>query len=831
MSVSFRGFCLLSLGFLFLYSSLRAQERAALEDSPKTQAYRNTMLALAERQFRAGETNEARETLSALVIDFPEDAHLHTRLGYVYLKRDEFKQAEEVFQKAKDLDKNDVEAYVGLGLTYAEKPTRGLESLYNFRRAIAEAKRATKINPNYGPAYRLLGEVYERFEEDHTRALAYYQKYIDLEPDNPEGLYYYGLASVQAKQYDKIVAHIAPYIENHPETAQLMPIVAQGYFFNEEQQKALEIFERFLDTIEGSERQHYTDISYVASDKELAEYATFEGAERQAYRAQFWARRDPDILTKLNERVIEHYRRVWFARTFFSSNVYPWDKRGEVYIRYGEPDYRSRSTDLNFVQTPEVEAVRTQMAVDIYGPEAAFLTFTGPVFPVRTNRGEKGSLFERNDIRDENAFVGSEDEGGIGATVDTDLSQLSEEAGGTAEGYRIGFERNPFSQDGTVSSRVDEQTGRLNTRLQFGGYAPVTIDNEIDTVPWETWTFVQLNGGIEITFTDEMGNGRYDFAPLPEATIEDAEAISYITRMVEHTPDVIYQSAVSRTPDFYRPGLPGDFLNFYYDLAEFRGGDGQTQVEIYYGIPPEQVKAEESADSSFIHVQLAVALAAEGHTTIYRTAEEFVYQSGGVLDKSRGAFVPEVLTTHVPPGLYEVQVQMKDMISGRTGIYRQDLQIDDYRPSELQISDIELASSVATAGSERFKKDDVWIIPMPTRSYAMEQNVFAYFEIYNLTPDAFGQTRSMTEYKVRSSAMPSVGVFGAVASGLRTIFKSSKAQVSVTNEQVGREIDQKEYVEIILSKAKPGVNALEVSITDLVSGRTVEREVRFRYGE
>ncbi|MDA0711111.1 MAG: hypothetical protein O3B73_12975, partial [bacterium] len=176
-------------------------------------------------------------------------------------------------------------------------------------------------------------------------------------------------------------------------------------------------------------------------------------------------------------------------------------------------------------------------------------------------------------------------------------------------------------------------------------------------------------------------------------------------------------------------------------------------------------------------------------------------------------------------------VQMKDMISGRTGIYRQDLQIDDYRPSELQISDIELASSVATAGSERFKKDDVWIIPMPTRSYAMEQNVFAYFEIYNLTPDAFGQTRYMTEYKVRSSAMPSVGVFGAVASGLRTIFKSSKAQVSVTNEQVGREIDQKEYVEIILSKAKPGVNALEVSITDLVSGRTVEREVRFRYGE
>ena len=828
MNVSLRGWCVIFVAGLLMLAPLAAQEEGVADESTKTPAYRNTMLALGERQFKAGEINEALETFQSLVVDFPDDAHLYTRLGYVLLKRDDFKEAEDAFRIAKELDKNRVEAYVGLGLVLAEKPTRGIESLYNFRRAIAEAKRATKINPNYGPAYRLLGEVYERFEEDHTRALSYYAKYIELEPDNPEGLYYFGLAAIQAKEYKKIVAHISPYIQDHPDVVQLLPIAAQGHFYNDEPQKALELFERFLQNSEGSERQHYTEISYIASDLEMLEYQALVGPERQAYREQFWARRDPDILTKINERVIEHYRRVWFARVFFSSNVYPWDKRGEVYIRYGEPDYRSRSTDLNFVQSPEVETVRMQMAVDIYGPEAAFLTFTGPVFPVRTNRQQKGSLFDPNTPDDNNDFSASDD---IGGAVDEQLEEIDAAEGGEGQGYALGFERDPFSIDGTISSRLDEQTGRLNTRLQFGGYAPVTIDNEIDSVPWETWTYVQLNGGIEITFTDEMGNGRYDFAPLPEATIEDAEAISYITRMTEHTPDVVYQSAVSKTPDFYRPGLPGDVLNFYYDLAEFRGGDGQTQVEIYYGIPPEQVQAVETADSSFIHVQLAVALADEGHTTIYRAAEEFFYQSNSTLDKTKGAFVPELLKTQVPPGTYEVQVQMKDLISGRTGIYRQDLTIDDYRPAELQISDIQLASTIADTGSTKFKKEEVWIIPMPTRSYAQEQNVFAYFEIYNLTPDSFGQTRYKTEYKVRSSAMPSVGVFGAVASGLRTIFKSSKAQVSITNEQVGRDVDQHEYVEIILSKAKPGVNALEVTITDLVTGKSVEREVRFRYGK
>ena len=752
---------------------------------------RNTMFALSQRQIQAGEINEAMATLQRILENFPEDAHVYSQLGYIHLKRKEYKEAEVAFKRAKKFDKSLVEAYVGLGLTYAEAPTRGLQSYYNFHRAIGEAKRATKLDPNYGPAYRLLGDVYERFEEDHNRAMQYYQKYVELEPDNPENLYYYGLACVQAKEFDTIFEHIAPYLSTHPDVVQLLPIVAQGHFYNDEAQKALELFERYLANIESSERAHYTNIAYVASDTELQEYhAATPGPEQQAYREQFWARRDPDILTKLNERVIEHYRRTWYARTYFSSNVYPWDERGAVYIRYGEPDYRSRSNDRNFVQTAEVERVRTQMAVDIYGPEAANYTFTGPVFPIRTSLDISFDLVEGNP-----------------------------------------FERNPLERDGTIESVLDEQ-GQLNTRLKFGRFSPVTIGSEIDTVPWETWTYIQLNGGIEITFTDEMGNGRYDFAPLPDATsIADPDAIAYIARMTEYTPEVIYQQAVSTSPDFYRPGLPGEILNFYYDLAHFRGPDGQTNLEIYYGIPPEQVEIEQEADSSFIHVQLAVALANEGHTSIYRTTDEFAYRGTQVPSTiEQGAFVPEIIKTQVPPGKYELQVQMKDLISGRTGLYRQELEVRDYQIPELQVSEIQLASNIAEDGATKFQKEDVWIIPIPTRSYATTQNVYAYFEIYNLTKDTFGQTRYKTEYRIRSSAMPAVGVFGAVATGLRTIFRTRKPQVAITNERTGREADEREYVEIVLNKVRPGVNALEIIVTDLVSGTSIEREVRFRYG-
>lgn len=69
-----------------------------------------------------------------------------------------------------------------------------------------------------------------------------------------------------------------------------------------------------------------------------------------------------------------------------------------------------------------------------------------------------------------------------------------------------------------------------------------------------------------------------------------------------------------------------------------------------------------------------------------------------------------------------------------------------------------------------------------------------------------------------------------VASGFRSLLRSKKPQVSVTYEQVGLESGENEYVELDLSKTKPGINVLEVTITDLVSGETATREVGFHYG-
>ena len=75
----------------------------------------------------------------------------------------------------------------------------------------------------------------------------------------------------------------------------------------------------------------------------------------------FWAGRDPAPATAANERWIEHCRRVAYAREHFGEHEFPWDARGEVYVRYGRPDHISASEDIRFETHPGVLAVKDRL--------------------------------------------------------------------------------------------------------------------------------------------------------------------------------------------------------------------------------------------------------------------------------------------------------------------------------------------------------------------------------------------------------------------------------------------------------------------------------------
>ena len=586
--------------------------------SPSEEMGRSTsdsLLIQGRELLRLGDSAGAVSIFSSLIEKNPDDASLQILLGNAYLKGEQYKEATSAFQRAKKLDKKIPAAYIGMGEVYVRQPAMGFNSLMNFRRAIGEAKRATKLDSTYAPAYRLLGDIYVRFIEDDKKALEYYQKYLELEPDNAEGLYFFGLACIRAGAYDRINRHILPYMERNDQDHRLIPLIAIGAFFDEQYGAALEQFERYLSKVEAEERDRYTDIKLIASNIELKAFQEItEASERQIYLDKFWGRRDPDILTPINERIIEHYRRVWYASTFLSENVTPWDRRGEVYIRFGEPDQRSTSDERQLIVSPEVEAVRMRMAVDMYGPQAAYLTFTGPVFPIRKhnlNTGERiGESFDLDADADLDDIIVGEDQAAQAVEGVAELSTSQ------TDPYRDPRTAIDF---GTVDRASFDDFGRIKLELNFQNYAPVTMDSEFETVPWETWTYTQLQEGVEITFTDETSSGRFDFAPLPPVPTGD-NPISDAARMTEYAPEVVYQKATGLAPDYYRPGIGKAPLHFFYDVADFRGSNGQTVIEVYYGVPPREVEVVEGPEDYLIQVNSALALTDWSHTDIFRTA-------------------------------------------------------------------------------------------------------------------------------------------------------------------------------------------------------------------
>jgi GWxTD domain-containing protein len=101
------------------------------------------------------------------------------------------------------------------------------------------------------------------------------------------------------------------------------------------------------------------DLSYIATAQELAEFDAASGSGRVAWLQQFWNGRDQASLRGTNERLKEHYRRLYYVRRNFMlaspnrhyqieeiyhSGSTEFDDRGMIYLKHGDPTDRASLT-------------------------------------------------------------------------------------------------------------------------------------------------------------------------------------------------------------------------------------------------------------------------------------------------------------------------------------------------------------------------------------------------------------------------------------------------------------------------------------------------------
>ncbi len=296
--------------------------------------------------------------------------------GYARLERGDVEGARALFVQALEREREYPRAVLGMGRVWLETENgveRALEYLRqatalsptdpatHYWRALAHLKLAPgdlgrqnataareelelvlALDPSHSDAAFRLGYLLREVLFEPEEATALYRRQIAAFPDHREARLELLILLTERGEWYEAVEIGTALVERFPEAREAYPYLAGVYWKLEQYAEAMDVFELYFGLIEPQEMALYLDMSLILTPTEQREYDSLDEAGRRTFRAHYWGKRDPDPQTMVNERLLEHFIRVAWARLEFGQTEWPWDGRGRFYVRYGEPDIRAK---------------------------------------------------------------------------------------------------------------------------------------------------------------------------------------------------------------------------------------------------------------------------------------------------------------------------------------------------------------------------------------------------------------------------------------------------------------------------------------------------------
>jgi len=119
------------------------------------------------------DNNQNTGQLEQQLQDRPDDFVLLMTLGHAYLDQENFESAQEVFRRAVEVNPQSAEAWTDLAIV--------LKMNGFVDKALANLQKVTKDFPDYAEGWLQLGVIYRFDKEENEKALASFQKFIELE--------------------------------------------------------------------------------------------------------------------------------------------------------------------------------------------------------------------------------------------------------------------------------------------------------------------------------------------------------------------------------------------------------------------------------------------------------------------------------------------------------------------------------------------------------------------------------------------------------------------------------------------------------------------------
>ena len=467
---------------------------------------------------------QADAFLRTLLVRTPEDAVAHNGLGYIRLERGDYEGAEAAFTKALARDRQLVEARNGRALSFLARPNGGSEGVERLRRAWSastdygdalyglavgqiviggrdigtEFEKLVDRFPDHRDGWYKLGAFHEadfmvEKEADHGRAADAYRRQTVVNPDHPKAWFRLGRAlnrsgnSVEAIQtLQRITATQPGYRHAY------LPHFFEACLKRGKGKRAWSAAQAYVAGLDADTRSVYEDIRTISTPEETSDFTSLDGAARSDYLRRFWQKRDPTPVTDENERRVEHYRRVHDALEFYPSVSGSWDRRGDVYVRFGDPAHAGRWNNIRMERT-------------------------------RTTLDAKDRLLQSLPRAAQHEIA----EAIVDAAHDASLAGYLPETG-----------RRPFDPSGGREQMLDAVVGFPLYPVQRGQF-------------WEYWLYPDIVEGLEIVFVASDPNGPMDYPPPPEGRGRGNDAV-----WEAHHPAKILAETIAVESVAYRPERP-----------------------------------------------------------------------------------------------------------------------------------------------------------------------------------------------------------------------------------------------------------------------------------
>ncbi len=252
------------------------------------------------------------------------------------------------------------------------------------------------------------------------------------------------------------------------------------------------------------------------------------------------------------------------------------------------------------------------------------------------------------------------------------------------------------------------------------------------------------------------------------------------------------------------------------DVCRFRGDGGMTYMEVYLDHARSAVTHKE-VDGVWYGALLMSLEMKRADKTLAKDSWiiEDVVDSTEALSGSQRLI--DVRIYHLAPGDYQLNVAVKDSISGKEWDVSRAVTIDRYVNVEFNLSDIEFGSHIIPSDmQEKFSRGDFGIIPNPRRIFGGKFSFFVYYvEIY----PSLNQLRiidssgvSQQEFLVERSVLN--GVKDTVLTLPTIIHKATTAQAFA-------DIDS-----VVLDGLSTGAYSLQLTITG-PDQKSIGRRERF----